>query len=86
MSMNAKYRVLGVMSGTSLDGVDFAICSFKRSNNWEFKIERAKTIKYDEYWKKTLANLHIKKNTFIKKTGLGWSRDGKTYSRKFFIS
>ena len=74
MSINVEYRVLGVMSGTSLDGVDFAICTFKRVNNWEFKIERAKTIKYDEYWKTTLANLHNNKKTFIKKTNINYGK------------
>ena len=36
---NNSYRILGLMSGTSLDGVDLAICSFRKDNDWFFKIE-----------------------------------------------
>ena len=38
MIENVKYRVLGVMSGTSLDGVDLAICTFTKANKWAFEI------------------------------------------------
>ena len=57
---NNAYRILGLMSGTSLDGVDLAICSFKKVNGWGFKIEKSQTIKYSDYWKKTLLELPSK--------------------------
>jgi len=42
-----KYNVIGVMSGTSLDGLDIAFCRFyKEKNKWKFKIEKAETIPY----------------------------------------
>jgi len=60
MKKNISYTVLGAMSGTSLDGLDLAICSFKKNIKWEFKIKKAITYKYPKYWQKTLQNLHLK--------------------------
>lgn len=52
-----KYIVIGVMSGTSLDGIDLAWLEFKFGNNqWEFTIKNAETVPYSKYWKKELQN------------------------------
>ena len=59
MIKNVQYRVLGVMSGTSLDGVDLAICTFTKTNKWTFEIVKSETIQYSNLWKKTLAELHL---------------------------
>jgi anhydro-N-acetylmuramic acid kinase len=46
-SLKNKYRALGIMSGTSLDGLDMAICEFHlHKNKWNFRIEHFKTIAY----------------------------------------
>jgi anhydro-N-acetylmuramic acid kinase len=46
-----KYSVIGVMSGTSLDGLDIAYCIFeKKDEKWDFKIKYAETAEYPEYW------------------------------------
>lgn len=43
------YKVIGLMSGTSLDGLDIAYCLFSFENNkWSYSIERAETIEYSE--------------------------------------
>jgi len=44
-------NILGIMSGTSLDGLDLTICSFWESGKkWIFRIHAAETIQYTEEW------------------------------------
>ncbi|QNJ97981.1 anhydro-N-acetylmuramic acid kinase [Constantimarinum furrinae] len=51
-----RYHVLGVMSGTSLDGIDIAELDFSVSekNEWTFKIIKAETIPYPDSWRRIL--------------------------------
>ena len=55
--MADTYQIIGLMSGTSLDGVDLACCRFAIENDhWNFVIEQAETIPYNEKWKQRLAD------------------------------
>ncbi|MCI2230378.1 anhydro-N-acetylmuramic acid kinase [Polaribacter sp. MSW13] len=45
---------IGVMSGTSLDGIDFVYVKFDENNVSNFKILEAKTIAYSDLWKDKL--------------------------------
>jgi anhydro-N-acetylmuramic acid kinase len=48
-----------MMSGTSLDGLDVASCTFKKiKSGWEYAIEKAITIKYPAGWITKLSNAH----------------------------
>ena len=49
-----QFRVLGVMSGTSLDGIDLAYLAFTRENGWKASILKAETIPYSQKWVETL--------------------------------
>ncbi len=62
------YKVVGMMSGTSLDGVDVVYCIFKRSNNkWSYEIVDAENYQYTDYWRQRLENLSTKDAfTFVK--------------------
>lgn len=43
------------MSGTSLDGLDIAFCSFEKKNKyWYYQIRQAETIIYDNNWRRKL--------------------------------
>jgi anhydro-N-acetylmuramic acid kinase len=49
--LTQQYSVLGVMSGTSLDGVDLAHIHFTiENNNWLFQIGVCETIPYTDLW------------------------------------
>ncbi|RKS13198.1 anhydro-N-acetylmuramic acid kinase [Flavobacterium sp. 120] len=46
-----KYTIIGVMSGTSLDGVDLAHIVFTVKNNkWDFQILESETVSYSIDW------------------------------------
>jgi len=46
-----SYKVIGVMSGTSLDGIDLAVLHFSVTNDkWSFEIGTTETIAYTELW------------------------------------
>ena len=46
-----NYNVIGVMSGTSLDGVDLAQIQLTLHNNkWTFKIIESETVRYEQNW------------------------------------
>ena len=52
-----KYDVIGVMSGTSLDGTDIAFIHFEFDGAWHFKIVCFETIAYSQQWLSILQNL-----------------------------
>ena len=62
------YKVIGVMSGTSLDGVDIAYCEFTYDNDWRFSIKLATTIPYDEKWILRLSKLTEQPGLVLAKT------------------
>lgn len=59
MLYQTHYHVIGLMSGTSLDGVDLAYCTFTRNKNtWRYAVQQAETVGYDRAWRKRLETAH----------------------------
>lgn len=62
-----EYTVLGLMSGSSLDGVDIACCRFYESEQqWHYQIMEAETMAYSEQWKTFLIeSLKVETTEFL---------------------
>lgn len=61
-STNSKSErlAIGLMSGTSLDGLDIVLCSITFiNNNWSFAIKEAQTVSYSDEWRKKLSTAHL---------------------------
>ena len=60
-----KYKVIGLMSGSSLDGVDLAFCSFDKQENWSYEIEAVKTYPYSSSWLEILKNISLSNKSHL---------------------
>lgn len=58
-AMKSKYKVIGMMSGTSLDGLDLAYCVFQNgASGWKYALEKTATLKYSANWLARLSQAH----------------------------
>ncbi len=65
----SSYKVLGLMSGSSLDGLDIAYCEFSENKGeWDYTIHSCKTITYPSRWKLRLGKLHLQNAVTYLKT------------------
>lgn len=55
--LKTEYKIIGVMSGTSLDGVDLVYATFSLDTVWQFSIHDTATIPYNKYWLNILEHL-----------------------------
>ncbi|TSD64864.1 anhydro-N-acetylmuramic acid kinase [Inquilinus sp. KBS0705] len=62
---------VGLMSGTSLDGLDIALCSFKGNGvNTEFKLKQFITIPYQQQFKQEVQQVFAQKQVSLEKVCL----------------
>jgi len=53
-----KYKVIGLMSGTSMDGVDLAYCEFTKSTSgWQVELKQTHCVAYSDQWLSRLVHL-----------------------------
>jgi len=58
---NATKYIIGVMSGTSLDGIDIAYVKISNTESYKFEILNATTVSYTKQWKSALKDgFHLK--------------------------
>ena len=50
-----KNEVIGLMSGSSLDGIDIIDAVFWNDGEWRYEIIAKETIDYSDSWKKALS-------------------------------
>ena len=78
-----NYYVIGLMSGTSIDGVDLVYANFFYDKHWSFKILKSKTYEYDMDWQNILKNLADKDLDSIKLIDKNYTKLLSEYILKF---
>ncbi len=65
-----KYNIIGVMSGTSMDGLDIAHVTLEELElgKWDYTINKATTVSYGEKWRLRLSKLRHQNSLVFHKT------------------
>lgn len=78
------FKVIGLMSGSSLDGVDIAYVNFSHDNKrWFFQIVEAGNVPYSSYWKEQLAEAFNKRPEDLKELDKEYGRYLGNITKRF---
>ena len=69
-----QFNVIGLMSGTSLDGLDIVYVNFKYEKYWKYEIINSKTYRYEDKWIILLKNISQEKIHSVKKIDLDYTK------------
>ena len=72
--IKSEYSVIGVMSGTSLDGIDLVYVNFSKNDKWHFNIIHAETCGYNEAWRDKLSRLVSYSDSDLTKVDTAYTR------------
>lgn len=59
MNPKTTYKMIGLMSGTSGDGLDMAYCEFTKNETWSFEIKAAETVPFPQSLGEKLFHSHL---------------------------
>lgn len=54
LNKKMEYNIIGMMSGTSCDGVDLVLVKYFKNNDWQFDVLKTQTFGYTQEWKNLL--------------------------------
>ena len=78
-----QFKIIGLMSGTSLDGLDIVYINFIQDKNWKYEIINSKTYKYEKKWISFLKNISKEKINSIIKIDKDYTKLLSKYILKF---
>ena len=78
------FKVIGLMSGSSLDGIDIAYVNFSHDNKkWFFQIVEAGNVPYTDEWKNKLSEAFNKNESELKELDIEYGKYLGSITKKF---
>ena len=78
------FKVIGLMSGSSLDGLDIAYVNFSHDNKkWFFQIVEAGNVPYTDEWKNKLSEAFNKNESELKELDIEYGKYLGSITKKF---